>query len=281
MNYEIRTNHSYNSKEIYFDGKPSEEVRNALKGLKFRWHGAKKCWYGFADESTLISAVLGTNEDTEQEDPATVTTDGYMGGGAVYGSKSRLGLYGQDLKKAIQGDIKRAGIKGVTLSMKRNSLTATVKVMSSDFVTLEEYIKAYEIQYSQYWIEYINDEGIRTSIHTEKYFSLDSYEEREKIRISAAELDYKARTEERLYLNEYYLEKNKQFTPSAMEKIQKINSIIAAYNFDESNAMVDYFHTNFYYTLVTVPTKEKEAEKKENTLDPDVYCQTMAELMYN
>lgn len=280
MNYEITCNTQFGSKEIYFDGKPSEEIRNALKALKFRWHGIKKCWYGFADESTLISAILGTN-DNETEDPATVTTDGYMGGGAIYGSKSRLGLYGQELKKAIAQDIKKAGIKGVTLSMKNSSLTATVKVSSEDFVSLEEYIKLYEIQYNQYWIEYIDDEGIRTSIHTEKYFNLDSYEEREKIRVSAAELDYKKRTEERLYLNEYYLEKNKQFTPSAMEKIQKINSIITAYHFDESNAMVDYFHTNFYYTLVTVPTKEKETEKIENSLDPDVYCQTMAELMYN
>ena len=253
MNYSITTNHSFNSKEIYFEGKPSEEVRNALKALKFRWHSTKKCWYGFADESTLISAILGTNGDAT-EDLATVTTDGYMGGGAVYGSKSRLGLYGQELKQAIAQDIKKAGIKGVTLSMKNSSLTATVKVSSEDLVSLEEYIKLYEIQYNQYWIEYINDEGIRTSIHTEKYFNLDSYEEREKIRVSAAELDYKARTEERLHLNEYYLEKNKQFTPSAMERIKKINSIIAAYNFDESNAMVDYFHTNFYYTLVTVPT---------------------------
>lgn len=42
MTYEIRKNHQFNSAEIYFDGKPSEEVRNALKALKFRWHSVKK-----------------------------------------------------------------------------------------------------------------------------------------------------------------------------------------------------------------------------------------------
>lgn len=42
MTYEIRKNHQFNSAEIYFDGKLSEEVRNALKALKFRWHSVKK-----------------------------------------------------------------------------------------------------------------------------------------------------------------------------------------------------------------------------------------------
>ncbi|MGN0487008.1 MAG: hypothetical protein ACI4GB_07215 [Acutalibacteraceae bacterium] len=84
MNYEIRENTQFNSKEIYFTGKPSQEVRDALKALKFRWHSVKKCWYGFADERTLINAILDTNTE-EQDEPATVTTDGYLGGGAVYG----------------------------------------------------------------------------------------------------------------------------------------------------------------------------------------------------
>ena len=253
MNYSITTNHSFNSKEIYFEDKPSEEVRNALKALKFRWHSTKKCWYGFADESTLISAILGTNED-EPEDPATVTTDGYMGGGAVYGSKSRLGLYGQELKKAIAQDIKKAGIKGVTLSEKRGNITATINTTPEDFISLDEYIKVFEADRECYWIEYLDDEGRKNTIHRDKLWTLEQ-EEREKIRVSAATLNYEASTKKVMFLNEYYLERNKQFTPSGMAKINKINQIISAYRFDESNAMVDYFHTNFYYTLVTQPKK--------------------------
>lgn len=33
MTYEIKTNPQYNSREIYFDGKPAEAVRDALKAL--------------------------------------------------------------------------------------------------------------------------------------------------------------------------------------------------------------------------------------------------------
>ena len=31
--------------ELYFNDKPSEQIRNILKSNKFRWHGKKKMWY--------------------------------------------------------------------------------------------------------------------------------------------------------------------------------------------------------------------------------------------
>lgn len=58
MSYTITNNNQFNSIEIAFDEKPSEEIRAALKALKFRWHGVKKIWYGYADAET-ITAILG------------------------------------------------------------------------------------------------------------------------------------------------------------------------------------------------------------------------------
>lgn len=69
MTYTITTNAQFNSLEIFFDGKPDEIVRNALKELKFRWHGVKKCWYGFADEATVRKAI-GCNEIVALEQKA-------------------------------------------------------------------------------------------------------------------------------------------------------------------------------------------------------------------
>ena len=253
MNYEIRENTQFNSKEIYFTGKPSQEVRDALKALKFRWHSAKKCWYGFADESTLINTILDTNTE-EQDEPATVTTNGYLGGGAVYGSKSHLGLYGQDLKKAIAADIKKAGIKGVTLSEKRGDITATINTQPEDIKPYDEFISTYEINTASYWIDYFNDEGKIENIHIEKYFSLDR-EDQDKIRIAAAKLEYKKYSLSRATINEYYIDRYTNFSASGLAKIQAINNIIKAYRFDESNGMVDYFHTNFYYNLIAQPAK--------------------------
>ena len=57
MKYEINKNEAFNSIEITFDGKPSEAVRDALKALRFRWHGVKKVWYGYSDEETVRNAI--------------------------------------------------------------------------------------------------------------------------------------------------------------------------------------------------------------------------------
>lgn len=62
--FTITTNPQYKSLEISFDGKPSEAVRDALKGLRFRWHGQKKVWYGFASEDVVRAAIEGQERTT-------------------------------------------------------------------------------------------------------------------------------------------------------------------------------------------------------------------------
>ena len=57
MKYTINKNEAFNSFEIAFDGKPSEAVRAALKGLRYRWHSIKKVWYGYSDEETVRTAI--------------------------------------------------------------------------------------------------------------------------------------------------------------------------------------------------------------------------------
>ena len=57
--YTITTNTQYNSIEISFQGKPSEEIREALKALRFRWHGQKKVWYGYSTEEAARAAIEG------------------------------------------------------------------------------------------------------------------------------------------------------------------------------------------------------------------------------
>lgn len=59
MEYTINANAAFNSIEIAFDCKPSEEIREALKTLKFRWHGVKKVWYGYCTEEQARAAIEG------------------------------------------------------------------------------------------------------------------------------------------------------------------------------------------------------------------------------
>ncbi len=62
--YTIAPNPEFNSVEVLFYEKPDEAVRNALKGLRFRWHSVKKIWYGYAsieDTKKAIDDALAGN----------------------------------------------------------------------------------------------------------------------------------------------------------------------------------------------------------------------------
>lgn len=251
MTYEIRTNAQYNSREIYFDGKPSEAIRTALKSLKMRWNNVKKCWYGFASDWQISEAINNATPE-EQQTETTVYTDGYLGGGAVYGGKSHLNLYGQDLKKAIAADIKKAGIKGVTLAMRHGNVYATIRTTAEDVKTFEEFYKGYSINACGNWLYYFDGQGKTCEIFKDKYFSFAPAEQ-EEIKHGAAKFEYYKEIESECNLNQYYLDRYHGFTDRGMNKIRAIQNIICAYRYDESNSMVDYFNTNFYYDLITKP----------------------------
>jgi len=55
--YTINHNDQFNSIEVIFNGKPSEAVRDALKDLRFRWHGVRKLWYGYKTEEETRQAI--------------------------------------------------------------------------------------------------------------------------------------------------------------------------------------------------------------------------------
>lgn len=261
-NYEIRENKQFNSREVYFDGKPSRATLDALKALKMRWNHVKSCWYGYAQECDLINAIITNDRDGEditgeKTEGATVYTDGYLGGGAVYGSKSDKHLYGADLSKAIREDIKAAGIKGVSVRCKSysggQSITVTLSLPASAYVTKEQFAADYRVSTSSAWI-YYDEDGKSQTIYIDKYYSREiSAEEQERIRIAAAKYAYKREAESENDLNIYHLDKYKVYTAETMEIIKKVNSIISAYRYDDSNSMVDYFDTNFYYTICTKP----------------------------
>lgn len=68
MTYEIKLNTNFNSLEVYFEGKPAEAIRTALKALKMRWNPKKGCWYGFADREEIDKACKG--EKVTEKAPA-------------------------------------------------------------------------------------------------------------------------------------------------------------------------------------------------------------------
>lgn len=259
MTYTIRSNQQFNSKEIFFDDKPSEAIRTALKDLKFRWHSIKKCWYGYAEENEIVNIIL---ENSTEEENNTVVSDGYLGGGAVYGSKSNLSLYGADLAKAIRQDIKAANIKGVTIASKNGNIQATVKIKETDVKTKQQFIEEYKIKPSYNWIYIQNEDGKTETINTDLYYSLDANRQ-ENIRKQAAEYEYFKTYQQPQNLNHYHLENYIGFTTTGLAKIKKVYFIISSYRYDKSNSMVDYFDTNFYIDIYTKPMLKNRTEQQK------------------
>lgn len=251
MTYTIENNTQYGSIEVYFDGKPAQDIRDALKLLRFRWHGVKKCWYGFAAESTVRDTIL-----TACEGEDTVITDGYLGATAVYGAKSREYLHGSDLSAAIRADLKAAGIKGVTVSCKTyaggQSVTATMTTTAADLVALDEYVNNYRIRPTDHWICTVDEPA---GILVDKYFYDMDEEQQETTRKAAAEYEHNQAATKYRTLNHYHLDRHTEYTEAFMQKVKTVNKIISAYRYDDSNSMVDYFDTNFYYDIKVKPSK--------------------------
>ena len=49
----VEINPDFNGIEVYFPGKPSDQVRGALKSSGWRWHNKKGCWYNKNTEDNL------------------------------------------------------------------------------------------------------------------------------------------------------------------------------------------------------------------------------------
>lgn len=76
MKYTITENKQYKGIEVYFDGKPSEDIRAALKALRFRWHSVKKCWYGSEGCAEAVRRLLsGEWEAPKAEAPKAAKVD--------------------------------------------------------------------------------------------------------------------------------------------------------------------------------------------------------------
>lgn len=71
--YTITNNDYFKSIEITFTEKPSEQIRNILKALRFRWHYTKKVWYGYANKQVLIDRLNTIISDNSiKVDPVNV-----------------------------------------------------------------------------------------------------------------------------------------------------------------------------------------------------------------
>lgn len=255
-------NNELNGIEVIFSEKPGEEIRDNLKRNGFRWHRQKKLWYAKNNENRLdYIKTICKGEIPETEELGGTVSDGYMGAKRWDGNKSHLHLYGSDLSKAIREELKAYGIKGCTVSVNSysmgQSIRVKVKVADSDFIPLDEWAAGksiYDLESFNHQIIYrVHESEWRGKpwynydyIDTDKFNELSEEDQKRVYDINAK---HQWRQERNNTLNHYHLEHYTTFTDELMDKILKINDIINTFRYDDSNSMVDYFDTNFYYDI--------------------------------
>lgn len=251
MTYTIKENEQFKSNEVYFDCIPTKTIRDSLKALKMRWNAVKKCWYGFVSEDELTKILKGG----EEFKTGVIASDGYLGATEYTGVNNNKFDYSSDcFKKAF----KACGLNGITV--KKHSYSGgmsfvfTVKLNKDDYISFDDFLKSFDVSdyyiYSRldYYTTSLNNYGDRyiASITLKDYQNLEDCIKKEIIR-GAAELQYKR------YLKGYSIyradDNKKILTDKGYKRLSYIHSVILSFHHDDSNSMVDYFDTNFYYDI--------------------------------
>ena len=246
MAYTITANESFNSLEIFFDEKPNETIRTALKALKFRWHRVKKCWYGYSDEETVKKAI--DESETALENYTMTAREGYMGAIAWDGNNSHKFLYGADLTKALRDAFKKCNIKGVTVRAKTysggQSIYVTICPKDGDLVSVDEYANACTLEDFGHsaWMQ--DPENGWKSILTEEVWKMPEEEQRRLITANAKSR-YESITGGSRDVGRG-IDEEKIFTDQFKARLHAIKKIVNSFNYDDSNSMVDYFDRGFY-----------------------------------
>lgn len=248
-NYEIRNNEQYNSKEIYFNGIPCKEIRDALKGMKFRWNNKKGCWYGFAANEEIDKACQGAEvvelPKFEKVEEGTLY-EGWKGG------KAGTWRDDKELKALIMADLKKAGIKA-SLRFKNagylTSFTLTLTLSRDDVKTFEEWAKDYNV-YNKApfgWVDYMDGETC-TTIHRDKLWNIEETDPEtfKKIADSNKRLRYNDAITNLGSSNCYFGDSLDILTDHGNAILTAAKSIVDAYNHDQTNSQIDYFDRDIY-----------------------------------
>lgn len=224
--------------------------REYLKAMGCRWSKKRREWYLTGD---------GGERDEIAENFTAKASPGYMGAVKITGNKAGLRLHGAELSKAIRNDlrdyIKHPAIKRSHINVSVDSYSmgqhiyVTIKLDRSIWtVGREKYIEAgkkdpYKRIRLNDWISYRDEDG---EIVTKLGESLDMTPELIE-NVLALQYD-QFEGGEKFDVNHYHVE-SPYLTDDCIRLLEDVNRIVCAYRYDDSNSMVDYFDTNFYYSI--------------------------------
>lgn len=188
----------------------------------------------------------------------TVASDGYMGAIKTTGSKSQVYLGDAELSKQIRQALQNVlapelsksdvRVRKESYSMGR-TIHITLRLDKSKYApTRDEYkqIVIENIKRQRYnWIQ--NGEG--KEVFHEAYWGMTEDEKRKAEQATAEQQAIWNYDRDTVDINHYHIDKEDMLTDDGKKIIEVANQVIRAFNYDDSNAQVDYFDTNFYYNL--------------------------------
>ncbi len=188
----------------------------------------------------------------------TTTSDGYMGATKTTGSKSQVYLRDAELSKqirqALQGvlapELSKSDVRvrKESYSMGR-TIYITLRLDKSKYApTRDEYKQAIIENVKRDKYTWIRAEDGKDIFH-EAYWGMTEDEKRKVEQATAEQYavwNYDRGTTD---INHYHIDKEDMLNDDGKKIIEVANQVIRAFNYDDSNSMVDYFDTNFYYDL--------------------------------
>lgn len=188
----------------------------------------------------------------------TVASDGYLGAIKTTGSKSVVYLRDAELSKQIRQalqavlapELSKSDVKvrkesyslgrtiHITLRLDKNKYAPTrdeFKQMIVDNVKRGKYT----------WIR--TEDG--KDIFHEAYGNMTEDEKRKVEQATAEQQAVWNYDRDTTDINQYHIDNEEMLNDEGKEIVRVANQVIKAFNYDDSNAQVDYFDTNFYYDL--------------------------------
>lgn len=259
-NYEIKTNATYNSQEVFFTGKPDEATRTALKSIGFKWNPKKSCWYGFATVEEINAALNGSAAPAKVAKAAEAIN--------LDNLQSLPCLYGSELTAAIREDLKKRGVKGVTVRGRRGSgITVTIKATADDIASVEEMKTRYN--YSHFTCD--ADRGFYNGSKWVYNFYDLSEEERQTEYNNNIMHQLKSVNSFSIYHHER--KDCPELTTAFYNKCLAVYKIANQWNYDNSDIMTDYFDRGYYLDIDIKKADDFEPRQEMTEAEREGYAE--------
>lgn len=256
---QLTLNKELNGIEISFDSKPDSDTLTALKKAGYRWHRVKKVWYAkqTADRLTLAERLANLDTMPEIKTNETKINLDNLGQNAPH-------LHGAELAAAIREDLKRRGVKGVTVRSRKvthdTGITVTIKATAADIVSVEEYQKRYPFE--SFSCDAMNYHGVFCGskwVYAAEWEAMTEEERRTAYRNHT--MYYLTKSPD---FNNYHQERKDYpaMTTDFYNKVVAVFKIANQWNYNHSDSMSDYFDVGYYLDIdIKIPEGFTPAEK--------------------